>query len=169
MEAILFVGLQGSGKSSFYKERFFQTHVRISLDLLRTRYREKLFLDVCLKTDLRFVIDNTNPTREDRARYITAARSARYRIVGYYFESDIADCVRRNAGRPLRERIPDAGIFATAKKLERPAFDEGFDQLFTVRLRDGKFHVEEWSPAFEDSPPQPSTDPAAPQEGNTAE
>ena len=37
MEAIIFVGLPGSGKSSFYKERFFNSHVRISLDLLKTR------------------------------------------------------------------------------------------------------------------------------------
>ena len=36
MEAIIFVGLPGSGKSSFYKERFFDSHVRISLDLLKT-------------------------------------------------------------------------------------------------------------------------------------
>ena len=41
MEAIVFIGLQASGKSSFYKERFFSTHVRISLDLLRTRNRER--------------------------------------------------------------------------------------------------------------------------------
>ena len=33
MEAIIFTGLQGSGKSSVYRERFFTTHMRISLDL----------------------------------------------------------------------------------------------------------------------------------------
>jgi predicted kinase len=36
MEAVIFTGLQATGKSSFFKERFFSTHVRISLDLLRT-------------------------------------------------------------------------------------------------------------------------------------
>jgi hypothetical protein len=63
MEAIIFSGLPGSGKSSFYKERFFNTHVRISLDLLKTRYRETRILEACLETDQRFVIDNTNPTK----------------------------------------------------------------------------------------------------------
>jgi tRNA(His) guanylyltransferase len=46
MEAIILVGLQGSGKSSCYKDRFFCTHVRISLDLLKTRFREKRMLEV---------------------------------------------------------------------------------------------------------------------------
>ena len=48
MEAIVFVGIQASGKSTFYRERFFATHVRISLDLLRTRHREGRFLQTCL-------------------------------------------------------------------------------------------------------------------------
>lgn len=34
MEGILFIGIQASGKSTFYKERFFNSHLRISLDLL---------------------------------------------------------------------------------------------------------------------------------------
>ena len=83
MEAVVFVGLQASGKSSFYKERFFSTHVRISLDLLRTRNRERQFLAVCLETQQSFVIDNTNPTREDRAKYIDTAKAAKYSVVGY--------------------------------------------------------------------------------------
>ncbi len=38
MEAVVFCGIQGSGKTSFYRERLLATHVRISLDLLRTRH-----------------------------------------------------------------------------------------------------------------------------------
>jgi hypothetical protein len=48
MEAIIFCGIQATGKTGFYKERFLQTHVRISLDLLKTRYREDLLLDACI-------------------------------------------------------------------------------------------------------------------------
>ena len=42
MEAVILIGIQGSGKSTFYRERFFDTHVRINLDMLKTRQREKL-------------------------------------------------------------------------------------------------------------------------------
>ena len=33
MEMVLFVGIQATGKPSFYLERFFRTHVRINLDM----------------------------------------------------------------------------------------------------------------------------------------
>src|SRR4029077_2067989 len=76
MEAIIFVGVQGSGKTTFYRERFFDTHLRISLDMLRTRHREQLLVAACLAAKQPFVIDNTNPLPADRARYIGLAREA---------------------------------------------------------------------------------------------
>jgi len=143
MEAIVFTGLQGSGKSSFYKDRFFATHVRISLDLMRTRNREREFLASCLNTEQRFVIDNTNPTREERAKYIGTAKEARFRVVGYYFCSKVGECLRRNDGRA--EAVPEVAILSTSKKLEIPSLDEGFDELWYVRIEDGGFVVEEWN------------------------
>jgi predicted kinase len=144
MEAIIFVGLPGSGKSSFYKERFFTTHVRISLDLMKTRHREQRLLEACLATGQRFVIDNTNPAREDRLKFIEFAKKARYSVVGYYFQSKVEDCLRRNAERPEVERVPTVAIFAAAKKLELPSRNQGFDQVFYVRLEQRQFIVEEW-------------------------
>lgn len=144
MEAVVFVGIPGSGKSSFFKERFFSTHVRISLDLLKTRHREQRLLELCLGTDQRFVIDNTNPTAEDRLKYVQAAKAARFPVVGYYFRSKVEDCLRRNQERAGAERVPDVAILSAAKKLELPTWKEGFDQLFYVRLEDRRFIVEEW-------------------------
>lgn len=144
MEAVIFMGVQGSGKSSFFKERLFHSHVRISLDLLKTRHREWQLLQVCLETRQRLVIDNTNPTREERSKYITAAREANFRVVGFYFQSKTEDCLLRNSERGDAERVPDVAIFSTAKKLELLSYSEGFDQLFYVRLNEGRFIVEEW-------------------------
>lgn len=144
MEAILFTGIPGSGKSSFYTSRFFATHVRISLDLFRTRRREQRFLETCLATGQRFVVDNTNPRRTDRLRYIATARAAGFTVVGYYFQSRIEDCLRRNSERRGAERVPDQAILGSAGQLELPARDEGFDRLYYVRLQDGQFVVEEW-------------------------
>jgi len=39
MEAIIFIGIQATGKSTFYKDNFFKTHIRINLDMLKTRKR----------------------------------------------------------------------------------------------------------------------------------
>jgi predicted kinase len=143
-EAVIFCGIQASGKSSFFKTRFFRTHVHISLDLLRTRRREKIFLEACLNSRQRFVVDNTNPTRANRDVYIQAARQQGFRIVGYYFASTVEDALVRNAGREGVERVPDKAIFATLSKLERPSPDEGFDALFRVNLHQGEFMISEW-------------------------
>jgi hypothetical protein len=32
--------------------------------------------------------------------------------------------------------VPDVAVYATAKKLERPSYPEGFDELFCVLLTD---------------------------------
>ncbi|WP_425571229.1 hypothetical protein [Novipirellula rosea] len=142
MEAVVFTGLQGSGKSSFFKERFFATHVRISLDLLRTRNRENRILEVCIETQQRFVIDNTNPTCDERAKYIGKSRDSGFRVIGYYFRSKVDDCLRRNKERT--DRVPEVAILSTAKKLELPKLDEGFDELWYVRIENSGFALEEW-------------------------
>ncbi|PQO46856.1 AAA family ATPase [Blastopirellula marina] len=146
MEGVIFIGLQASGKSSFFKRQFFATHVRISLDLLRTRNRERRLLAACLETSQPVVVDNTNPTRAERAAYVRAFRQAQYSIVGYYFRSQVEACLARNAQRDLP--VPQIGILSTAKKLERPSLEEGFDFLRYVRLTDSGFAVEEWNDAI---------------------
>jgi len=136
MEAVIFIGLQGAGKSTFYRQRFFATHARINLDMLESRHRERRFLEVCLETRQPFVVDNTNPARADRQVYIEAAKATGFRIVGYYFQCDVEDCKRRNQQRPAGERIPLPGILAAARRMQPPNKDEGFDELYSVRIDD---------------------------------
>lgn len=135
-EAVLLIGLQGSGKSTFYRERFFATHVRINLDMLRTRHRETLLIDACLAGDTPFVVDNTNPTIAARARYLTRAHAAGFRCTGYYFDVPLALCLARNAARPPGERVPPVGLYGTRKHLQLPTLAEGFDMLYRVSIDD---------------------------------
>jgi predicted kinase len=132
MEAVIFVGVQGSGKSTFYRERFFETHVRINLDQLKTRHREAVFLAACLQTGQPFVIDNTNITAASRAPYIEAARRAGFKVIGYFFDARLKDALRRNAQRSGAAAIPIPGVVGTYKRLERPTPAEGFDELYVV-------------------------------------
>lgn len=146
MEAVLLIGIQASGKTTFYRRRFFDTHVRISLDLMRTRERERQMLESCLRIQQRFVIDNTNATAADRARYIAPSRNAGFRVIGYFFEPDAKRAFERNKGRPEAERIPPAGLFGTLKRLERPSLAEGFDELYRVSLAQaGEFRIDAWN------------------------
>jgi predicted kinase len=144
MQAVILIGIQASGKSTFYKEKFIDTHVRLNLDLLRTRNREKLFLEVCLLTKQKFVVDNTNPTIEERKRYIIPAKEAGFRVTGYYFASNISSIVERNKFREGTKRIPEAGLFGTLKRLQKPNYDEGFDEIFHVNPLEGNFIINAW-------------------------
>ena len=144
MEAVIFIGLQASGKSSFYKEKFFNSHVRVSMDLLNTRNREQKLLLFCIDTEARLVVDNTNPLKSDRAKYISLLKEAGYKISGYYFSSSIKDCLERNSKRIENEVVPEKGVLATYSKMKLPSLEEGYDQLFFVSLGKEGFQVSEW-------------------------
>lgn len=148
MDAIIFIGIQASGKSSFFKERFADTHIRINLDMLKTRHREKLLMTACLEAKQSFVIDNTNPTVEDRAKYIKAAREKRFRVVGYYFSTKLQDAFERNKQRRDKVSIPETAIRITHSRLQLPSLDEGFDELYYVYINEeNKFVIEGWKDA----------------------
>ena len=145
MELVLLIGIPATGKSTFCREKFYRTHLRVNLDMLRTRHREKLVFDSCLAGKTRVVVDNTNLSLAERARFIAPTRVAGFRVVGYVFESKVADAVQRNAARPTGDQIPEKAIPAASNRLAIPALKEGFDELFFVRLAgDNQFIVEPW-------------------------
>jgi predicted kinase len=143
MEAVLFVGIQGSGKSSFFKERFYDTHVRINGDMLKTAHREQLLINACLEGRQRYVIDKINLTRRQRAKYIAEAKAANFRVVGFYFKCAPREAIARNANRTGKARVPVLAILSAYKHLEIPTWDEGFDELYCVTLdAENRFGIE---------------------------
>lgn len=144
MEIVLFCGIQASGKTTFYLKTFFKSHVRISLDQLNTRNKEETLLTACLSVQQPVVIDNTNPTREERKRYIEMAKGKKYKVIGYYFQSKLSLARERNEKREGKEKIRDAGLLGTYKKLELPSIEEGFDKLFFVETENDEFIIKDW-------------------------
>ncbi len=140
----LFTGLQASGKSTFYAKHLSDRFAHISLDVLRTRNRERLAIEECLAASRSFVVDNTNPTRLERLRYFELVQGRGYTVIGCYFRSAIAECLERNAQRESAKRLPDKALAAVSKKLEIPCLDEGFAQLWYVRIQDSCFIVAPW-------------------------
>lgn len=144
MQAIIFIGIQATGKSTFYKANFFNSHIRLSMDLLNTRNKENRFLETCFQTQASFVVDNTNPTSEERKKYIKLARENKYEVIGYYFSSSIAEALKRNSSREGKEKVPEIGIKGCYGRLEIPTKEEGFDKLYFVNSFDNAFIVEDW-------------------------
>jgi predicted kinase len=115
--------------------------MRISLDQLHTRNKEQVFINACFSVQQRFVVDNTNPTKEERSKYIAAAKAHKYKVIGYYFKTNIHDAIHRNSKRIGKENIREVGIRATNNKLEPPAFSEGFDEVYFVDMDGDGFEV----------------------------
>lgn len=145
MELIMMIGIPASGKSTFCKTKFFNTHVRVSLDVLNTRNKQRQFMALCFGLQQRLVLDNTNVSRPERATHIAAAKANGFAVKGYYFESKVAACLERNAQREGKEKIDPIGVIAKHKALELPAFAEGFDELYYVTLTDNTFTINPWT------------------------
>lgn len=148
MELVILVGLQGSGKTTFFRERFAATHAHVSKDNFRSNARparrQRNLIAEAFAAGRSVVVDNTNPTVADRAELVGLARNAGARVVCYYFPPDVEASLRRNAGREGKARVPDHAVRITAARLEPPTLTEGFDRLFTVRpVEGGGFEVTE--------------------------
>ena len=145
-EAVIFIGIQATGKSEFYRRKFADTHMRINLDMLKTRNRERILFEACIEARQSFVIDNTNPTKADRERYIIKAKEAGFRVTGYYFKSSISESITRNELRQSCAKVPAGAIAGTHSKLELPSLSEGYDELYYVHIgEDGSFIVEDFA------------------------
>jgi len=133
VECVILVGIPGSGKSTFARERY-PTYEHISKDLFPPAARDKQARqDAALRRALAagrsVIVDNTNVTPADRAAIVGIARELGARVVGYYLPISTRDAIARNEKREGRARVPKVAIFTSAKRLVPPVIDEGFDEL----------------------------------------
>jgi len=135
-ELIIFVGIQASGKSTYYHRHFAATHVHVSKDLMPTTRnrddRQRELIEAALKQGQSVVVDNTNPTPLVRAPLVEIGRRHGARVFAYYFETTVKDAIARNRQREGKARVPDIAIFVTAKKMVPPGFNEGFDEVRVI-------------------------------------
>ena len=148
MELVILVGLQGSGKSTFYRDRFAATHAHVSKDNFRSNprpaRRQRNLIAEAFAAGRSVVVDNTNPTAADRAELVELGRAAGAAVICYFFPPDVEASLRRNAAREGKARVPDHAVRITAVRLEPPTPGEGFDRLYSVRpVEAGGFEVTE--------------------------
>lgn len=131
-EAIIFIGLQGSGKTTYFTDHFAPTHAHVSRDIQQTAEGEKAFIRECLRFRRSFVVDNTNATRAVRAPYIREAKAAGFDVLCYFFDTPVRMAIGRNNHRKDKKPIPVPAILRTAKRLEPPSLEEGIDEIRTI-------------------------------------
>lgn len=118
---ILMMGIQGSGKSEFCRQYLAGKYVRVNLDTLNTRNNERKLIEECFAKKQDFVVDNTNPAKSDRERYIPWAKEHGYCVVGYFMQFRLQECIARNNMREGKAKIPAMAVAATSNKLEMPS------------------------------------------------
>lgn len=136
MELVIFAGLQASGKTTFYYTHFAATHQHISKDLFPNNKnkdrRQAYLIKTALNEKKSVVVDNTNPTVFERASIMEIGKSYNCQMIGYYFNLPLSLCLERNQQRTGKAKVPEIGIYATAKKFMMPSYSEGFHYLFGI-------------------------------------
>lgn len=140
---VIMIGIQASGKSTFAKRKL-SNYTRINLDTLNSRNKELMEFERALEAGENIVIDNTNPKVSDRERYIPRAKEHGYKVVCYFMQSRVKDCVERNENRVGKAKVNTKAIAATSNKLEMPEYAEGFDEIYYVSISDKGFVIDEW-------------------------
>lgn len=135
-ELVIFVGLPGSGKSTYYQANFAATHVHVSKDLMGKGKSADTKMFVMIRDALAagkdVVVDNTNPTIQVRAPLIALGRQFGAHVIAYYFDCAPKVAVVRNEKREGKAKVPKVAIFVAAKKLQAPNVNEGFDEVHVV-------------------------------------
>lgn len=138
------VGVQGCGKSTWVARHLAGTHVVVSKDhwpnARRREARLRRVVAEQLAAGCSVVVDGTNPSREDRGALLSLARGAGARTRAVWLDLPVETCLERNLAREGRARVPVVGVLATARRLEPPTLEEGFDEVRVVRSPTGEAH-----------------------------
>lgn len=148
-DIVILIGLPASGKSTFFRERFSASHAHVSKDNFpkhrRPARRQEREIREALAADRSVVVDNTNASVDERAAVIAIGRELGTRILGYVFETDVPGCRERNGNRKGAACVPLVALYDTAKRYQAPRMEEGFDELWTVRLAEAGFDVQHYT------------------------
>lgn len=98
--------------------------------MLKTRHRESLMFNACLVAKQPVVVDNTNPTKLEREKYIAGFKKHHFEVIGYYFSSSLEDCLNRNALRIDKEKFPISALKAPTTNLKSPIMKKDLNVCF---------------------------------------
>jgi len=146
-ELIVTCGLPGSGKSTYAKKRWGNSHVIICADEFRKVHTGRDFyppaecvimqmvrvtVEVLLRRSMPVVIDMTSLTVKSRLKWVDLARRCGAPVRCVWMDVSTSTCLARNASR--KRKVPADVIDAMANRFKPPsgANDEGFDRIERV-------------------------------------
>ncbi|MBM7808702.1 putative kinase [Geodermatophilus bullaregiensis] len=144
------VGLQGAGKSTWVAEHLAATHAVVSKDhwprARRREARQRRVVAELLAAGRSVVVDNTNPSAEERAPLVAAARAAGVPVRAVWLDTPLPTCLARNEAREARARVPLVGVLSARARLVPPTAAEGFDRVDVVAAQPARGAAAEPAP-----------------------
>ena len=143
---VLAIGLPGSGKTTWFGRRGVSP---LSGDMLRgilfddveeQRYQGLVFSTLRSMLRARLIahmpwnyVDATNLSIHERRQWIKMAKSFGYEVHAVFFDVPLEVCLARNRQRD--RSVSEDVMRKMAEKLKPPVFEEGFEKITVVRVK----------------------------------
>lgn len=136
-EVILMVGSPGSGKSFFCKTHLIpKGYAHVNRDTLGSWQKCIRILVNHIQEKRSVVIDNTNPDRESRKRYIEVVKKHGVKCRCFLMDTSFKQAEHNNQFRELTDKthVPVTNIVLRSyrKQFQDPDLQEGFDEIVHV-------------------------------------
>ena len=145
---VVMVGSPASGKSYYSKELEKKGFIRINKDSMKTDKIAENAFNNGIKEGRSIVIDNTNPTKEARAKWINAAKKASYHVTIVWMNFPISvveylDNYRIAKYKSQDYHVPIVAMRVYYKKLEVPTQQE-CDTLLEIKTINASDMLSVW-------------------------
>jgi bifunctional polynucleotide phosphatase/kinase len=148
-DLIIMVGYPGSGKSMF-SDKYLKNYEIVSQDELKTLPKCLKLCKEYMEKNYKIVIDNTNPSRETREKYIVLAKKYGYKVRCLLMTTTIQHAKHNNIYRYIYQnklKVPTLVYNIYKNKFQEPELEEGYYEILKInpevpsKLTNSKYYL----------------------------